>query len=486
MNFVIVMTDTQPTYLLGCYGHPEGATPNLDGLAATGVRFDRAYTSCPLCTPARAGIFTGTHPQIAGAWCNNIAPHRHIPIMGEIFRHFGYRAAYTGKWHLDGSSYFGDGEPGGGFEPDWWYDGKRYAEDIGSDMFALYRSGGGNTPEEMRANGFTRENMWGHRVASRAIDFLEEVQDEPFVLGVSFDEPHGPCVCPAEYWDAFLGRNRIPPRPSLNASLKGKPQLQQVFRSEVGETEWSNPEVQKNVAKFAACNRFIDAEIGRVIDAVQRLHGDDTMIIYTSDHGDMLGAHGLQSKGPMMYEEIAHIPFLVRMPGAAAGVRTDALVSHVDILPTMLDCAGLEIPELLNGVSFRPILADPAARVRDCALVSFNRFAINHDSFGGFHPIRCATDGRYKLAVNLLDTDELYDLQDDPGETQNRIDDPDCRDARDRLHDWLLAELDRIRDPFRTWHWADRPWGKTRRPFYTGGANRHRPRGFSFQADDLS
>ena len=114
MNFCLIMTDTQNKSMVGAYGQPAVDTPHLDRLAETGLRFERAYTTCPLCTPARSGLFTGTHPPVNGAWCNNIAPSSSIPLLGTIFSQYGYRAAYTGKWHLDGSGYFGDGVPGGG------------------------------------------------------------------------------------------------------------------------------------------------------------------------------------------------------------------------------------------------------------------------------------------------------------------------------------------------------------------------------------
>jgi uncharacterized sulfatase len=201
MNFVFIMTDTQNKSMVGAYGIPTVDTPTLDLLAATGTRFERAYTACPLCTPARGAIFSGLHPQVNGAWCNNIAPQATVPLMGTIFHHFGYRAAYTGKWHLDGSSYWGTGVPDGGFEPDWWYDGKRYAEDIGPEMLRKYDTC--RTADELRAAGFREENLWGHQVANRAIDFLEQVDNVPFLLAVSFDEPHAPFVAPPEYWEKF-------------------------------------------------------------------------------------------------------------------------------------------------------------------------------------------------------------------------------------------------------------------------------------------
>jgi uncharacterized sulfatase len=477
MNFVFIMTDTQTKEMVGAYGYPQVDTPNLDRLAREAIRFERAYTSCPLCTPARGAIFTGLHPQLNGAWCNNIAPGRHVAMMGEIFRHYGYRAAYTGKWHLDGTSYFGDGGPGGGFEPDWWYDGKRYAEDVGPAMFKAYQTS--KTADALRKAGFNEQNIWGHRVADRAIDFLSKVGNEKFVLAVSFDEPHGPCVAPPEYWERFA-KIGLPVRPNYNAPIEGKPKLLQLFR----EQKDASPQPVNGLLHYPAflgCNSYIDREIGRVIAAVDRLHGDDTMIIYTSHHGDQLGSHGLVSKGPMMYEETCNIPLIIRSPGGARGAVSNALISHVDLLPTMLDLAGIEQPEVLNGRSMAHLLSNPSARGNDCVLLNFHRFAINHDNFGEFYPIRCVTDGRYKLIINLFETDELYDLRDDPYEMKNRLDDRRLAAERDRLHDWLLTEMDRIRDPFRSFRWGHRPWRQVREEFYIGGRQRARPKGFPFQ-----
>jgi len=479
MNFCFIMTDTQNKSMVGAYGNPAVDTPNLDRLAAEGVRFERAYTACPLCTPARGSLFSGLHPQVNGASMNNVAPYGHVPLMGEIFRHHGYRAAYTGKWHLDGSAYLGNGVPGGGFEPNWWYDGKRYAEDIGPDMFAAYRSA--RDADALRCAGFGEENIWGHRVADRAIDFLQQVGEDSFVLAVSFDEPHGPFVAPPEYWASY-DMSGIPRRPNFGASTADKPGLQQVHSRErpVDPEDWEG--YRQRLQRHYACNAYIDREIGRVIDAVERLHGDDTMVIYTSDHGGMQGSHSLHSKGPMMYEEICNVPLIVKAPDAPRGAMSQAVVSHVDILPTMLDLAGLDVPEVLHGVSLAPTLRDSETSVRETAPVSFHRFAINHDSSGEFYPIRCSAGARYKLVINLFESDEFYDLECDPYEMENRILDPACAAERDRLHDALLAEMDRIRDPFRSFRWGDRAWRSVRHAFYFGGPNRPLPKGFPFQA----
>ena len=480
MNFVIIMVDTQNKSMVGAYGNPTVDTPNLDALAASGVRFERAYTACPLCTPARGSIFSGLHPQVNGAVANNMAPFANIPLMGDIFRHYGFRVAYTGKWHLDGTAYFGDGQAGGGFEPDWWYDGKCYAEQIGPELFRKYISC--RTADDLRVAEFDEPNIWGHHVADRAIDFLENIKDEPFVLVASFDEPHGPYVAPPDYWEKF-STDDFPPPPNYNATVANKPGLQQVQRDQNGEAPWE--ERFETFGKFFGCNSYIDQEIGRVVDAVRKNHHDDTCIIYTSDHGDMLGAHGLLYKGPMAYEETTNIPFIVSLPGESAGKVTRSLACHLDIIPTMLDLSDIPIPEVLTGRSLIPILKDPDSSVRDCHLISYHRFAINHDQFGEFYPIRSLVTDRYKLNINLFDTDEFYDLQEDPFETTNLIDESAVKGIRNDLHARLLNEMDRIRDPFRSFRWGDRSWNSIREEFYWGGRNRPQPRGFPFQPRSL-
>lgn len=484
MNVVFVMTDTQNKSMVGAYGNPAVGTPNLDRLAAEGIRFERAYTACPLCTPARAGIFAGLYPQVAGPWCNNLAPHADVALWGTIFRHYGYRAAYTGKWHLDGAGYFGDGVPGGGFEPDWWYDGKRYAEDLGPERFEAYRKKT-RTAADLRAWGFTEANCWGHRVADRAIDFLERVGEERFLLAVSFDEPHGPYVAPPAYWDQAPMDAYAKPA-TFGLLDEDKPSRQREAAARNGDPDWDDFKEARR--KFIGCNCYVDYEIGRVLEAVQRLHGEDTMVIFTSDHGDMWGAHNLRSKGPQMYEETTNIPFLVKLPEgmeAPRGVASDALVSHLDILPTLLDYCGIETPPHLHGRGMRPVLENPSASYRDMAMVSYQRFAINHDMEAGFYPIRCMTDGRWKLTVNLLDTDELYDLETDPAERVNRIDDPTAAAERDRLHDAMILEMNRVRDPFRSVAWADRPWRADLPEEATTIKRRDKPRGFPFQPSGI-
>jgi uncharacterized sulfatase len=175
-------------------------------------------------------------------------------------------------------------------------------------------------------------------------------------------------------------------------------------------------------------------------------------------------------------------------------------VSDLDIIPTMLDFAGIEKPEMLRGASFRRVIEDGTATraphdaappsneelhaIRRYTQITFHRFAINNDAWGQFYPIRCLTDGRHKLIINLFETDELYDLQDDPFELKNVLEDPAYSNVRRALHDALLDEMDANRDPFRSFRWGARPWRQVREEYYlkgTRGKGRDKPDGFPFQ-----
>ena len=479
-NFVLIMTDTQGANCVSCYERPalgdtpeaqpgglDLGTPRLDQLAADGVRFSRAYTTCPLCTPARGGIFTGLTPSVNGAHTNNLAPGWNIRHLGQHFQREGYRTAYTGKWHLDGLDYFDSGLCPDGWEDEYWYDGRRYLNDLGDQEIADWRNGARDKPAE-----FT----WAHRNGDRAERFLQDASqgDQPFVLCVSYDEPHGPFVCPPEYFERFQDF-QFPLGPAARDSLENKPLS---HREWAGDALKGEPNDWIRRPPYFACNSFVDAEIGRVIDAVDRYAPENTWIIYTSDHGDQFGAHRFGGKGAAMYEEICRIPFIIRPPVNQSdwtrGQVAPTPVSHLDILPTMRALADLDIPPVYHGDSLAPTLRGEAGSLERVVPIEFTRFSINHDGFGGLQPIRAIVRGQHKLVINLLHTDELYDLEADPAEMDNLIDDPKHAALRDELHDTLLAELGRVRDPFRGYAWERRPWRRALRIGWSGGY-RHRP-----------
>ncbi len=462
MNVVFIMTDTQNANCIGAYGNSHAHTPHIDKLCTQGVQFERAYTTCPLCTPARGGIFTGMMPATNGATYNDATPFLDVPMMGHLFAERGFKVGYTGKWHLDGGFYNGYGRAAGGFPERWWYDGTSYRRDIGEGKFAARREFARAPFEQKLELAFDARDTWAYRVADRALDFLSHSGTDPFVLGVSFDEPHGPYVCPREYLEA-VNVDSIPMSPNFNAPLEGKPENQKRIAS---YHNTSVEDVHAYQRYFLACNAFVDAQIGRILDAVDL---STTLVIFTSDHGEMMASHGLWSKGPEMYDEITRVPLVMAGPGVNAGT-TGALASHLDILPTMFDMAGCDAPPHLHGRSLAPVLRDPSASVNEMVPISYHRFGNSWQrsrtprkpKAGGafdWFPIRCAVGTRYKLAINLLDRDELYDMHDDPYEMTNLIDDPSTAAERDRLHDMLLDWMNVNNDPeMSSTAWARRPW----------------------------
>lgn len=455
-KIVLIMTDTQRADMLGCYGNADLKSPNLDRLAAEGMRFDKAYTCQPVCAPARAALFTGQYPHSNGCWANAMPLGATTKTVGERMQDNGLHTAYIGKWHLDGGDYFGMGRCPEGWDPAYWYDMRNYLEELSEQDRRDSRSFAA-----MKARGVTEDMTYAHRCSNRAIDFLTKHGEEDFLLIVSYDEPHGPCVCPEPYASMY-DDYEFPKGRNVRDSLADKPEHQRIWAGESLSEDKERLEL-RNPA-FFGCHTYVDYEIGRVLETIDQ-YAPDALVIYTSDHGEMFAAHSLEGKGPAMYEEITRIPLLVRWPGVVpAGSACAHPVTHVDAVPTMLEAAGLPIPKLMEGKSLLPALSDPSVRVNDTIYMEFNRFEIDHDGFGGFQPIRCAFDGRYKLAVNLMTTDELYDLVTDPDEMANLIGSSEHAGIRDRLHDGLLAWMNETRDPFRGYYWECRPWRLDARP----------------------
>ncbi len=444
MKVVFIMTDTQRADMLGVTSGGAMHTPNLDRLAGQGVRFDKAYTCCPVCGPARSALFTGCFPHANGSWANGMPLHQGVRTVGERLSERGIRAAYIGKWHLDGSDYFGNGICPPGWDPEAWYDMRRYLDELPPHLRRRSRDTDFN-----RDPAFSVELTFGHRCATRAVHYLEKHRDEDFFLAVSFDEPHHPYPCELSDRDRYAGHRWLP-GPQAGDTLADKPAHQRVWAH---NNNLQGHEQGLSFPEFFASNTFVDRQIGRVLDAIDR-HAPDALVIYTSDHGDLLGSHRLIGKGPVAYEEVAKVPFLIRHPDrTGAGSVSGALVSHIDVTPTILSAFGITPPPFMTGSNLLGDLGKGRL-----AFFEFHRFETDHDGFGGIQPYRAVTDGRFKLCVNLLTSDELYDLREDPHECMNRISDPDLAAERDRLHDALLAWMNETRDPFRGYYWVGRPW----------------------------
>ena len=445
-QFVFIMTDTQRTDMVSCYENTGLHTPCIDALAAEGIKFNKAYSVQPVCGPARSAIFTGQYPCLNGVFTNCAAPGLNVKTIGQRLSDRGIRTAYIGKWHLDGGDYFGLGVAPEGWDADAWYDMRNYLEELTEEERRYSRSKNWDT-----ATAPLPEFTFAYRVASRARKYIHDHANEDFFLVVSFDEPHGPSLCPAPYAEMYKDYV-LPKRPNVYDTLENKPDHQKIW---AGQRRFTDRESLRITSpRFFGCNSFVDEQIGRVVEAVDALPGTPA-VLYTTDHGAMLESHCLTAKGPAAYEEICHVPMILK--GFGPG-ECSTPVSHIDLVPTIWDYFGFKAPMLMQGESLLPLLHSGTTR-RD-VFIEFGRYETDHDGFGGFQPMRCIFDGRFKLVLNLLSQDELYDLEQDPYEMTNRIDDSACAQIRNELHARLLEHMNAVRDPLRGYYWECRPWNR--------------------------
>ncbi len=456
-NIVFITTDTQGHEMLSAYvDRPCVETPNLDRLANEGVLFENAFTTSPLCTPARASWHTGLYPNRAGAWANDLPLGQHIPTLAELLTEQGYHVLHVGKWHLDASGYEGAGVADGGFDDEAWYDLHNFYDEVGRK--GINRFGGWNR------GLYDEAYCFGHRIADRAIDILNQKQDSrsPFFLAVSFDEPHGPYICPPPYRGRFNQADIYQP-PTFGHDMVDKPRLQQQYAEFLANQRDNPNQFPAYYHRYYDCNRYVDYEIGRVLDAIEQFV-PDAVVIFTSDHGDHLGAFGLCAKGPTMYDHTNAVPLLIKAPHITQGGRCETgLVSSLDIWATILELAGddpTRFPQHkgYDGRSLLPILDQKTDSVRDFVVMEYNRFGEKFWQVNGFYPIRCIRTHDWKLSINLFDSDEFYDLQNDPDEAINLIHDSLVAGIRNQLHAQLLAWQDDTRDVFRGPVWGQRPW----------------------------
>ena len=456
-QIILIMTDTTRKDMLGCH-NPRMMTPNIDKLAREGIKYENAYDCQPVCGPARSAMFTGLFPHSNGMVTNSVALGDNIKTVGQRLTDQGIHCGYIGKYHLDGGDYFGLGKCPEGWDSEYWYDMKMYLEELSEDERVASRKSDTSYEQWMTAD-FT----YGHRCTNRAITFLENNKDTDFFLTLSFDEPHGPCLCPAPFNTMYEGF-KFDENPNFNDDLRKKPFMQQLWAGadidKPGE-ELNKP--SKGLALFLGCNSFADYEVGRLMEIVNR-DFPEALIIFTSDHGDMLGNHKLQMKNASCYKEIANIPLIIR--GGEVNKTVTSPASHIDLVPTIMDYMGLSVPLILEGKSMLPQIYNTLVEINDTVYTEFTRYEVDHDGFGGIQMMRAATSKDYKLIIHLLDTDEFYDLRNDPYEVNNLINDECYQDVRNMMHDRLLEQMNQSRDPYRGYQWAVRSWRKDKTPVW--------------------
>jgi uncharacterized sulfatase len=431
---------------LHCYGHDNVRTPNIDRLAARGVRFERAYCQYPVCSPSRTSFLTGRRPNTtkietnprAGRFSTDYVASPHfrefLPdtvTLPQLFRKNGYTVARVGKL-------FHYGVPGqigtSGLDDRASWDefvnpaGRDKAEE--GKVFTLTPNSYGGTLSWLAAGGTDQEQTDGLS-ATAAASMLERFKDRPFFLAVGFYRPHTPYVSPRKYFEA--NPTSAIKLPTLSSADRERTPAAAYASLKKEQDTMSDALRLEAIQAYHASIQFMDAQVGRVVAALERLGlADNTVIVMTSDHGYHMYEHGLWQK-MSLFENSARIPLIIVAPGARGNGRsTRALAELVDLYPTLADLCGLTPPDYLEGVSLRPVLDDPARSVKDAAFTQVLR-----RNFHGYS-VRTAR-WRYTRWDDGKKGHQLYDMEADPGELTNLADDPRHADTVAQLSARLKA-----------------------------------------------
>ena len=447
-NVLFVHVDQHRYDCVGANGHPLVETPTLDRLAREGTNFEHAYTPIPICSPERASLMTGTWPCRHGTINLTGQPGGRpldpdLATFSEVLSAAGYATRYVGRWHLGHEAEGGPEQ----FGFDRWVANDRYAEwradcglpeRPGPDRERGWRGcvDEGVAPDESRVG-------WA---ADRVIEELDDLAaaDEPFFLRWDTFEPHLPNVVPEPYASMY-DPGDIEPWGSFDDDLTDKPWIQAQQRRTWRLEDWSWDEWAPIVARYLGEITLLDAQFGRILDRLDDLGlAEDTLVVYTADHGDMCGGHGMIDKHYVMYDDVVRVPLIARGPGIPAGETCESFVVHaLDLARTFVECARAKVPDSFQGESlFRAIDGDG----RDAA------YATYYGCQMGLFTQRMVRTERWKYVWNATAPDELYDLETDPHELENRATDPACADVvsrvRERLADRLLETGDQLANPW--------------------------------------
>lgn len=431
-NLLFLWTDQQRADTLACYGNARVQAPNLNALAASSTVFERAYVAQPVCTPSRSAVLTGLWPHQSGCTGNNIALRRETPCFPELLRdRSDYATGYIGKWHLGDEIFAQHGfQEWAGTEDGY---GKHFSAGRDRDAKSAYHHwliAHGHKPDKKDA--FSRD--YAVRVpvefgkpafqAERACTFLDQHRREPFVLHVNYLEPHTPYRSPL---GALHPADALPIDPSF-ARDDDPEQIPLRYRLRQGPPADNEAKLREIRTQYLGNIACVDRSVGRILARLGQ-HGlaDNTIIVFTSDHGDQLGAHRMLGKS-VMYEESVRVPCFIKVPGGRAGHRVASPWSHIDMVPTLLALMGQPVPDGLAGRS-------RAAEVRGESAPAQNVFVqwnFNESGDGEKTPsdpasqraIREAsrtviTPEGLKVCLSDIDRSLFFDRRSDPHEQRN-------------------------------------------------------------------
>ncbi|MCA9048889.1 MAG: sulfatase-like hydrolase/transferase [Planctomycetaceae bacterium] len=434
---LLLVSDDQRPDTIHALGNELIRTPHLDALVQAGSSFRRATCANPICTPSRAEILTGCSGFECGVMDFGKPIRAELPTIGSWFRSHGYTTCYTGKWHNDGvpvtrgySFTHGLYRGGGGKyrKPQQDYAGRDVTGYRGwifqdDDGTLFPEKGVGLTPEISR------------HFADSAIEVIRESGDQPFLLHVNFTSPHDPLLLPpdsATHYDPQqipLPKNFLPTHPFDHGNFDGRDEL--LFAQ-----PRTPEETRREIAAYYAVITYMDQQIGRILQTLQDCgKSENTIVIFTSDHGVGLGSHGLRGK-QNMYDHTIGVPLIMAGPGIPVNRRFDAQCCLRDLFPTLCDLTGIPQPERkADSFSLSPVLSEKQAEVRQFVTGYFRHFQ---------RMIRTA-EWKY-IAYPEVRKEQLFRLSADPDELQNLADDPAFADIRNQLRatmtEWFTSQGD--------------------------------------------
>lgn len=435
-NFLWICTDQQRFDTIRGLGNENINTPNLDRLLDEGVSFDRTYCQSPVCTPSRASFLTGRYPRTTRTTRNGNDHFADDEILvPHILSENGYQCGLIGKLHLSAADGRTEVLPKHhGYDMVKWCHGPRdgWGDDSAYQVWLRSQGVSWETDYQGKEGGIDPQYHQTTWCANEAIDFMDAHEDTPWMLSINIFDPHHPFDPPTEY------KNKYPvddmPLPKWKeGELDNKPLIQRQDYENGGQSglgpsckNLSDLEIKNYISDYYAMVELIDDQVGRLIDHLEeRGTRDNTIIIFHSDHGEMLGDHGQILKGGHFYEELVHVPLIISCPTKIAqDIRSQALVELVDLAPTILELAGLDIPHAMQGSSLANILvgkAEPDVHKTSVYCEYYNALPAAHK--GVFATMYF--DGRYKLTIfHGQEIGELYDFKTDPDEFDNKWDDP--------------------------------------------------------------
>jgi arylsulfatase A-like enzyme len=424
-NLIYIFADQMHGFAPGYMEHPDARTPHIDALARRGTVMRNAYTCAPLCTPARITMFTGRYAGAIAGLKNDATIGPGIPTMAGLFREAGYLTSYVGKWHIGASGnvpveprFRADFEAFAGFQ---CYN--EFRRDV-----CFFDEAGAEIRFEDRHRTDATFDLAIERLRAAATD------GRPFLLCVSEQAPHYPCQPSTQFLEPFFDRpiSRRPNTRDIDPytrtfSPPSPPQEEDPTYAEYGG------DLDAYLRRYHAAVAQVDAGVGRLVAELEKLGlAGNTHVVFSSDHGDMQGSHGLKNKSSA-YEESVRIPFVAAGPGIAPGQHRPELVGTIDFLPTFAELCGFEAPPSMDGISFAPCLQGKSADTHT---------RVFSEDASGWSMVR---EGPWKLVIRNQDSSctHLFDLRNDPFEMNDRVADPECENIRGRLTEVLRQWRDR-------------------------------------------